>query len=273
MKKNKIDSKKMPGVHPKNKLNNLPGSNWQYWTKSVITKAYPINLQHKLRSEHGGQKPPQLCEDLIRVFTKEGQTVLDPLMGVGGTLIGASLSGRLAIGVEINKRWIDIYKQVCKLENLLEQRTIIGDSKLKLDQIEDNSIDFILTDVPYWNMDKLKKTRSKSARTSSLKIFNSEENESKQAWINEMYDILSKSIDKLKENCYMAVFIGDLYRDKNYHFLSAELALKLQGNNKVKMKSDIIWLDNSKALHIYGYPSAFIPSLIHQHVLIFRKEI
>jgi len=273
MKKKINSTEKTPTVHPKNKLNNLPGSNWQYWTKSVITKSYPINLQHNLRSQHGGQKPPELCEDIIKVFTKSGQTVLDPLMGVGGTLIGASLSGRTAIGIEINSKWVEIYKQVCLNENLVEQKTIIGDSKVKLNEIADGSVDFILTDVPYWNMDKLIKTRSKSARNSKLKIFNLEEDNSKSKWIDEMYEILSKSIDKLKLNGYLAVFIGDLYRDKNYHFLSAELALKLQENKKIKMKSDIIWLDNSKALHIYGYPSAYIPSLIHQHILIFRKEI
>lgn len=71
----------------RNKLNDLTGSEWQFWTKTVISKPYPSNMQHKLRSQHGGQKPPQLCADLIKVFTKKGQTVLDPLAGVGGGLI------------------------------------------------------------------------------------------------------------------------------------------------------------------------------------------
>ena len=41
--------------NPKNKLNDLTGSEWKFATKSVINKAYPINMQHKMRSEHGGQ--------------------------------------------------------------------------------------------------------------------------------------------------------------------------------------------------------------------------
>ena len=98
----------------KNKLNDLTGSEWKFSTKSVINKSYPINMQHKLRSQHGGQKPPQLCEDIIKIFTKKGMTVLDPFMGVGGTLLGASLCGRKAIGIDITEKWIDIYNEVSK---------------------------------------------------------------------------------------------------------------------------------------------------------------
>jgi DNA modification methylase len=67
----------------RNTLNDLTGSEWKFSTKTVINKPYPINMQHKLRSEHGGQKPPELCADLIKIFTKSGDTVLDPFMGVG----------------------------------------------------------------------------------------------------------------------------------------------------------------------------------------------
>ena len=67
----------------RNKLNDLTGAEWQFATKTVISKIYPSNLQHKLRSQHGGQKPPELCKDLIKIFTKSGQSVLDPLAGRG----------------------------------------------------------------------------------------------------------------------------------------------------------------------------------------------
>src|SRR3989344_6261564 len=102
----------------KNRLNNLTGKEWQYWSKSVINKNYPINFQHKLRNQHGGQKPPHLCADLIKVFTKKGMKVLDPFAGVGGTLLGAGLCDRKAVGIEINKKCVDIYKKVCKLEKI-----------------------------------------------------------------------------------------------------------------------------------------------------------
>ncbi|GAH78140.1 unnamed protein product, partial [marine sediment metagenome] len=53
----------------KNRLNDLTGKEWQYWSKSVINKSYPPATQHKLRNKHGAPKPPQLCADLIQIFT------------------------------------------------------------------------------------------------------------------------------------------------------------------------------------------------------------
>lgn len=258
----------------RNTLNDLTGSEWKFSTKTVINKPYPINMQHKLRSEHGGQKPPELCADIIKIFTKKGNLILDPFMGVGGTLLGASLTGRKAIGIDITARWIEIYKEVNKLENLKEQETILGDSLEKLDMIENDSIDFILTDVPYWNIDTLKHTRNKKIKQTKLNNFdNKTQNQTKAEWLQQMYDIIYKASRKLKIGKYMAIFIGDIYRDKEYHFLSAELAMKIKEAEDLKMKSNIIWVDNSKSLHVFGYPRAYVPSMIHQNILIFRREI
>jgi hypothetical protein len=35
----------------------------------------------------------------------------------------------------------------------------------------------------------------------------------------------------------------------------------------------MVWYDVSKKLHLYGYQYSYIPSLIHQNILVFRKEI
>ena len=271
----KLETLKKEVVKPKRKLentlNNLNGSEWKFSSKSVINKIYPSNLQHKLRSEHGGQKPPELCADLIKIFSKKRQFVFDPYAGVGGTLLGASLCDRKALGVEINKKWIDIYKEVCELEKIYKQDVILGDSNKKLDKLG-IKVDFILTDPPYWNMDKLTHSRRKDwKQQSKLSNFGSED-QSKEEWLNETRMILEKSFKLLKNKGYMAVFMGDMYRGKEYHLLGADLVNSLSSAEDLKFKASIIWFDQSKTLHIYGYPTAFIPSLVHQNILIFRKE-
>lgn len=268
-----IERKNNPKYDSRNKLNDLNGAEWQYSTKSVISKIYPSNCQHKLRSQHGGQKPPDLCSDIIKIFTKSKQIILDPLAGVGGSLLGAAKCNRNAIGIELNEKWVDIYKEVTKLENLKEFPVLIGDANEKLTEIKDESIDFVITDVPYWIMDQVSKTRSaQSKRDSKLTKFNDKDLQTKEEWLDEMKLIFQNVTPKLKENKYMAIFIGDMYRGKEFHFLSAELAKTISEINGLKLKSDIIWHDDSKMLHIYGYPFAYIPSMIHQHILIFRKE-
>jgi adenine-specific DNA methylase len=266
----------------RNRLNDLTGKEWVYWSKSVINKPYPPNLQHKLRSSHGGQKPPDLCGDLIEVFTKRGQWVLDPFAGVGGTLLGAALRDRNAVGIEINPQWTRIYREVCNLEAIPVQRMICGDSRLVLQDMarEGCVFDMVLTDVPYWRMDKARRSKgsykrvgeeSREARQSKLAAFNASAYGSKEQWLGEMAGIFASASDLLKERGYLAVFIGDMYNGGRYHFLSSDLAAVLTDLALVP-KADLVWYDVSKSLHIYGYQYEYIPSMIHQNILVFRKE-
>jgi hypothetical protein len=264
----------------RNRLNELTGKEWVYWSKSVINKSYPPSLQHALRSRHGGQKPPELCADLIQVFTKRGARVLDPFAGVGGTLLGASLCGRSAVGIEINPRWVRIYRKVCALEKLQEQRLIAGDSRVRLPELaaEGLRFEFLLTDVPYWQMDRVPKSPGKYKRAgeqarpnrrSKLKAFRPDAYRSKEQWLEELEAVFRLSLPLLLPGAYLAVFIGDMYHSGAYHFLSADLAGLLAGLG-LRLKANLVWYDVSKSLHLYGYQYEYIPSLIHQSILIFR---
>lgn len=57
---------------------------------------------------HPTQKPVQLLENLISIFTDEGDVVIDPTAGSGTTLLAAANMNRKAYGFEIKK---DFYKK------------------------------------------------------------------------------------------------------------------------------------------------------------------
>ena len=63
-----------------------------------------------------------------------------------------------------------------------------------------------------------------------------------------------------------------MYRDNEYHCLSADLAGALARIPGLVWKANLVWYDVSKKLHLYGYQYAYIPSLIHQNILVFRRE-
>lgn len=271
----------------RNRLNDLTGREWKYATKSVLSEQYPPALQHELRSEHGGQKPPRLCLELIERFSKSGDTVLDPFAGVGGTLLGASLAAfegtgpREAIGFEITERWVEIYAEVLEAENedraaagnppLAEQRLRHGDCGDLIDDLDAGSVDLILTDVPYWNMDEVEQTRNTSeTRESKLGNFGDDQLRSKSEWLDRMEKYFAAFRPVLKADGYLVVFIGDMYRDQSYNMLSAELAQRLEAAGYT-LKADLVWYDPSKDLHVYGYPFSFVPSMVHQDVLVFEK--
>jgi len=281
----------------RNRVNDLTGREWKYATKSVIAEQYPPDLQHDLRSEHGGQKPPRLCMELLQRFSKAGDTVLDPFAGVGGTLLGASLAEhegtglREAIGFERTQRWVDVYHEVLDREN--DERTARGDPPLASQQmrrgdcralaadLDDDAVDCLLTDVPYWNMDRVEQTRNPSeTRESKLGTFEDEGDaadgdaataRTKAEWLDEMRETFADLRRVLKPDGYAAVFIGDMYRDQSYHFLAADLARELDAAGYTP-KASLVWYDPSKDLHVYGYPFSFVPSMVHQNVLVFRNE-
>lgn len=58
--------------------------------------------------EHPTQKPQQLMSHLVKLCSREGNTVLDPFMGSGTTLVAAELLGRRGIGIELSPEYFDI---------------------------------------------------------------------------------------------------------------------------------------------------------------------
>lgn len=56
---------------------------------------------------HPTQKPVPLLESIIRIFTDEGDVVIDPCCGSGSALRAAMQTGRRAYGFEIKKEFFD----------------------------------------------------------------------------------------------------------------------------------------------------------------------
>ncbi len=58
--------------------------------------------------DHPARRPVELYTQLIEGFTKEGDLVIDPFSGSGSSAIAAYQTGRDYIGIEIDKKYIDI---------------------------------------------------------------------------------------------------------------------------------------------------------------------
>jgi site-specific DNA-methyltransferase (adenine-specific) len=58
--------------------------------------------------EHQTIKPVRLISHIIKLFTREGQLVLDPFLGSGSHGVAALETGRRFIGYEIEKKYFDI---------------------------------------------------------------------------------------------------------------------------------------------------------------------
>ena len=64
-----------------------------------------LNFNNSGKQLHPTQKPVELCEYLIKTYTKEGEVVLDNCMGSGTTAVACIRTGRNYIGFELDEQY------------------------------------------------------------------------------------------------------------------------------------------------------------------------
>ncbi len=89
------------------------GKNISNWIGRRL--AYPSNVLHLATEcanrKHSAAFPESLPNWFIRLFTKEGDCVLDPFMGSGTTLVAAGKLRRNAVGIDIVPEYVEIARR------------------------------------------------------------------------------------------------------------------------------------------------------------------
>src|SRR5688572_14894089 len=142
---------------PSNKLNDLDPKTWLKFQKSWFIHNPPPRKKGVL--VHPAKYPETMAQEFIEFFTKQGETVLDPMAGTGSTLIAALRAGRNSYGIELNPKYAEIATQI-----IAQERTALGEKVegLKSEVINTDAMnagdlrpltfDYVLTSPPYWDM-------------------------------------------------------------------------------------------------------------------------
>lgn len=277
--------------HLGNTLNELPGGEWTFFLNSVINTRYPTSgpesYAHSIRKVHPSPKPPQLMRQIIEFFTKENEIVFDYFMGVGGTLLGASLCNRRALGIDLNRDYINTYKEASDELGLTQQTAILGDSIKLLSETDSEihkylngeKISLVLIDPPYGDMMNRPKTgeAAKKKLDSSPTPYTDSADDLGNMDLESFFPIFNQSVETaaklLKDKGHVVVFIKDLQpngeKTNLLHARMIEDLNQIEGLQYLGMK---IWADQGVNLYPYGYPYSFVSNQIHQYILIFRKR-
>jgi len=216
-------------------------------------------------SNYRGNFAPQVARNIIEMYTKKGDSILDPMVGSGTTLIEAKLLARNALGMDINPEAIKLTEAGLRFKHHppSKQETRVGDARV-LSFLKDNSFDLVLTHPPYLNIIKYSdgKIAGDLSNIGSLPKF-----------CDEIEKIAKELYRVLKPDKYCAILMGDTRRRKHYVPLAFNVMQRFLKVGFV-LKEDIIKVQhNCKSTKRWEWKAKRdkFYLIMHEHMFVFRK--
>ena len=83
-----------------------PGENSTVWDSA--SPKFIMGGSGEEKYDHPTQKPIELMQRPIRNHTKRGELIYDPFLGSGTTLAAAEVTERVACGIELDPKYVDV---------------------------------------------------------------------------------------------------------------------------------------------------------------------
>ncbi len=164
------------------------------------------------KGDFRGNWAPQIPRNLLLRYSKVGDTVLDPMVGSGTTLIEAKVTGRNGIGLDVDPSALLVSLSRLDFDvsddDIPEssQKVFIGDAR-NMDLVENESIDLGLIHPP--QPDYIGNVNGRnSADLSFVSSFDE--------YCKEMKEVAKEMFRTIKPGKYCSILIGDTRRHKHY---------------------------------------------------------
>ena len=281
-------------------FNGLTPTEWALLSKNVLVEDDLLNPvwndlsspRNKYQLEHGAVYPIKLCERLIKMYSAEGDTVFDPFLGIGTTLIAAQQLNRHSVGIELNPKfariaqmWLDDVQGL--FANGMHYKIVNDDCRNLLQHVRKDKVQLTITSPPYADfIQKSLKDRETVHKTSVIRLENNstvkqysrEENDFGNLpypeFLEQIKLILKDNLSVTKAGGYSCWLVKD-YRDtKNkipYVPFHSDLAQK--GEEVGWKYHDLIIWDQTgqRRLVLLGYPSVLYTNQNCSFIVVFRK--
>ena len=252
------------------RCNNLSGKEWLQNSFSIWRNLTKTKEEKDLK--HPASYPVVLCEKLIRTFSKDGSSVLDPFNGIGSTMVASRNLGRSATGIDLSSEYCEIART--RVENNKNINIINGDSFIELDKLEKNSFDLCITSPPYWDILNMRRSADgKEISNYSEKLNDMGNIPNYNEFISRLGEFFTKVNDVLKPGAYCLVNVMDIRKKSNFYPLHSDLATEMKKCGYIY--DDIIIWDRQQDynnMRPLGYPYKYRINKVHEYILIFIKE-
>lgn len=220
---------------------------------------------------HPATFPISLSSKIIKLFTHEGELVLDPFVGSGTTLVSAQDCNRNALGFDLKDEYIELCKRRLESDNVFcntKQIAVKEDARNINNYIKDGTVSLIWTSPPYGNLLN-RKRKNKSRRDRDNGQLGKVEQYSQdvrdlgtyplEEYTTAMGDIFESLLPLLKEKGHCVINVPDYWWENERITLHISLIEELRKRG-YELRNTIIW-DRTNIVNnigIFGWPSNYI---------------
>ena len=267
----------------KNLLNDLPSKEWLKFQKSWFIHNPPPRKKNTLL--HPAKFPETLIHEFIEFFTKEGMSVLDPMVGTGSTLIACLRSKRNGFGIDLNERYVriaqmelekEIELQSEKISDTLSCKILCTDAR-SLSKFHLPQFDYCITSPPYWDMLRMKGADTqKDRKEKGLDVAYSEDEndvgniDDYEQFVETLVAIYKQVFLLLREKAYCTIIVKNIKKKGKIYPLAWDLGREV--GKFFTLKDEKIWCQDNQRLSPFGLGSAWVSNTFHHYCLNFRKE-
>jgi DNA modification methylase len=245
------------------------------WLKSqvAIQPFYYERRDVRDKDIHPAVFPISLPAHFIKLFSHEGELVLDPFVGIGTTLLAARDLNRNAIGFDLKKEYVDYAeKRLSQTSLTSETRQIpICDDAINIPEyFEPETISLCITSPPYANMinnKRLNKSIRGDLRNNKhyLKVqqYSTDPRDLGQmdheSYANALTEIYKGIYPLMKSKGHVVINVNDVW-ENNKRYLTHVYVINALERAGFEFRNTIMWdkRDLVNKVGIYGWPSNFI---------------
>jgi DNA modification methylase len=226
-----------------------------------------------------------MAQEFIEFFTRQGETVLDPMAGTGSALVAALRAGRNSYGIELNPKYAEIAEKIVEEERKalgekvegLTSKVIHGDAA-QIANYRFPVIDYVLTSPPYWDMLRARGAETQKKRRSSEDLdvhYSDDPNDlgnirDYEVFVKKLVNIYERLKPLLREKAYLTIIVKNVKKGGRIYPLAWDIAREL--GKTYTLKDEKIWVQDNQRLSPFGLGSAWVSNTFHHYCLQFRNE-
>lgn len=213
---------------------------------------------------------PLLAHQIVEYWSNEGDLILDPFAGRGTRIMVAKRLKRKSIGLDISQEFVSHIKNKISTKSSLfdfedgadeYNPTIIRTNSMEM-PINSDSVDFIYTCPPYWNIEKYEKHEKQLSEIKDYDLF-----------LEKLGLVLKESFRVLKDGKFIAIVVQDFRLWRKFYAFGAHTTQIMEEAGFTMWDTIIREYTTNVAAKLPDAKAQKFNVKIHEYVLVGRKEI